>query len=433
MRFLVSEIENAGGETFKSDNITVTAYRKPHCEVKFDIAIQPKAIKACYATAVKNIRKEISVPGFRKGKVPEEWILEKYKSSIDNECMDIAINSAVQEAIQLSLMHPIKDSFKRPKLHNFKPDEEAKFSIEFEIHPAVPSVRAADIVLKKIEKDPVTPEMVQEQLDYLQKQMATYEPIENRGIKSGDYARVNIEMLSPQQKEVATDQQIHIDGKDIPEWVVKSIMGLKAGESAESTNPDQPDSTFKTTVLEVQKGILPELNDDFAKLCKAESLDDLKEKIKNQLQAVSEEENNRAMIRQLEERILDKYPFDIPLSFLQRDTDARLEDYVARIRQDGASDEWIKENLSNIRVEIEKVSAKAIRLLLLMHHTCHENKLALSDDEYRNEEREQMMKSIRGQGSINWKGDEKERHEQITSAAMNRKVRQYLLDHVTIE
>ena len=66
--------------TVNNDNVTVTITKKPHCEIKFDIKVNPRPVAAAYQKALKNINKEVNIPGFRKGKAPEKLISEKYSS-----------------------------------------------------------------------------------------------------------------------------------------------------------------------------------------------------------------------------------------------------------------------------------------------------------------------------------------------------------------
>lgn len=420
---------NQEGQTFKNDNISVTVERKPNCQVKFDIAVQQHAMKAAYAAAIKNINKEVSIPGFRKGKAPEKWVLEKYKSAIDQESVDIALNTALHEALILTQLNPIKDSFKRPNFKNFKPNEEALFSIEFETKPDVPSVNPKDIKLNKVAAEEITDEMIDEQLKFMQQQMATYNPVNNRTTEAGDFAEIDIDMLKPQEKVVARNERVKLDDKELPAWVVQGLINRNPGETFEVSNPDIADSLFRITLHNILHAELPAIDEEFAKKTKADSMEDLKNKIREQLKVHADEKAHSQQIHDLEERLIEQYPFELPRSYVENDTKARVEHYIENIRREGANDEWIKNNLPQITKELEAISAKAIKLLFLSHRIADEHQLAVSEEEYRQEEQDQVMRSIRGKGSIDWSASDVEKRRQVMDKAFSRKIRQYLLDH----
>lgn len=75
----------ANNQSFQNENISMTLTREPFCRVHLDVIVTPKAVKASHHQAMRNINKEVSVPGFRKGKAPESMVLKNFGSHVEKE------------------------------------------------------------------------------------------------------------------------------------------------------------------------------------------------------------------------------------------------------------------------------------------------------------------------------------------------------------
>src|SRR3954467_12935482 len=128
-------------DTLSNENVSVTLTRSPNCSVKMEIAISPEAAEAAYGRAFKNVKKEVSIPGFRKGKAPDTFIRNKYASAIEQEWKDIVLETGFNEALELTATYPMKNGMiKRPVIHEISREKGVKFGIEFEIKPTIPSI-----------------------------------------------------------------------------------------------------------------------------------------------------------------------------------------------------------------------------------------------------------------------------------------------------
>jgi trigger factor len=94
VRFTLSSAQTQ----FQNENMTVDLKRDPGCLIRLDISLSPLATQAAYQKALKTVNKEVSIPGFRKGKAPQTLILKNYSQHVDREWRELLLNTAFGEA-----------------------------------------------------------------------------------------------------------------------------------------------------------------------------------------------------------------------------------------------------------------------------------------------------------------------------------------------
>ena len=331
--------------TVHNDNVTVTITKKPHCEIKFDIKVNPRPVAAAYQKALKNINKEVNIPGFRKGKAPEKLISEKYSSSIQKEFVDLVLQTAFNEAIDLSHLHPLKDGrIKRPVVHECTVEKGAHFTIEFEARPVVPSVKLEDLKLQKVKPAPVTDKEQENALQNLLLQFANYEPIIDRPLAEKDFADLSVTILENPPREVIRNQRTQVAPTGLPSWLRLKVIGLNAGESAEGMteqdttlterDPNFQSLPFRVTVNAIWNGNLPAVDEELAKKVGLQSVEELKEKIKERLEHEAQEEVYQAEIQRLEDALVEQYPIDLPQSYIDANKESRLDHYLQQLEEE---------------------------------------------------------------------------------------------------
>lgn len=426
--------------SFSNDHLTVTVSKYPHCIVKCDIVVNPPAVKAANVKAIKNVSKEVSIPGFRKGKAPEKWIKEKYQSSIEKEGLDVLLNTAFHETLELANLHVLKDGhFERPVVHECSEDKGARFTLEFEVRPTIPSVIPKDLQLHEIEATPITSEQEEMTLHRIQLSHATFEPITDRGLEDNDFGRINIELVKPFAKTVAENEFLEMNEKFMPSWIYNSIKGLKVGESVEAESPEKsPEAKAETetaiyriTVKEVSKGILPEIDDELAKKVGLGSADILKDKIREELTRNAAEELEQKMNVQLEKALLEKFHFDLPKSLIEIEKKFIYDEQLDHFRKEGHNDSVIKANISQIEQFAEETAVKKLQLFFLSRKIAHEFKLSPSEDDISQELQHQLFLMNQGKSLLDLNADKSTLRKQIEDFAFEKKVKKFLISHAT--
>lgn len=425
--------------TYSNDHLNIAVTKKPHCQIKFDITVDPQAVEAAYQKALKNINKEVTIPGFRKGRAPLAMILEKYESVIQKEFVDLALQTAFNDAIHLTHLHPLKDgNIKRPVVHECSREKGARFTIEFESRPTIPSIDLEDIKIKKISPTTITDKERENALQNVLLQFATYDPVEDRPVQEDDFVNVSVTILEEPPREVIHDQRTQVNASGLPSWLRQKVIGLRAGESAEGmteqdTNLIEKDPNFKSlpfsiTVHGIWQDNLPAVDDELAKRVGLTSVEDLRKKIDERLEQETKEDAYRAEVQAIEQLLIEKYPVDLPQSYIDSNKEARLEGYLQQL--EGQKRSYSNEDFAQIEKSIEQSTIYSLQLFFLFRKLAAEHNIEVSNQDISEELTRQVGLMSSGRSSIDFNDREKLR-EQIHNLALDRKIKQFLIEKAT--
>jgi trigger factor len=435
------ETESDIHSTESNDNISVTVTKKPHCQIKFDIKVTPQAVEAAYQKALKNVNKEIIIPGFRKGRAPDAMILEKYGGVVHKEFVDLVLQTGFNEAIQLTHLHPLRDgNMKRPFVHDCSREKGAHFTIEFEARPTMPAVKLEDLEVPRAPRQPVTDQERQNAIQNLQFQFATYNPIEERPVQENDFVNVSVTLLGDHPREVIQDQRTQVNATGLPVWLRQKVIGLRAGESAEGmteqdpnlveTDPNFKSLPFRVTVHSIWQGDLPAIDDELAKRVGLQTVDDLYTKIDERLNQEVEEEAFRQEVQAIERLLVERYPIDLPQSYIDSNKDARLSDYLNQLEQQKR--DYTEEDYKQIEQSVEQSTIFNLQLFFLLRKIASDNNITVDNQDISQELSRQVGLISSGRSSVDFNDREKVQ-EQLYNLALDRKIKEFLLDHVSFK
>lgn len=136
--------------SLSNDTTSITLVKSPGCQVHIEATVTALATQAGYEKAFKNVKKEVSIPGFRKGKAPDNVVLQNFASQIDREWRTIVLRTAFNESLQLCKLKPFSDnSVKRAEVKKCSKEEGSLCVFDFESEPEVPDVDPSSLVFEK--------------------------------------------------------------------------------------------------------------------------------------------------------------------------------------------------------------------------------------------------------------------------------------------
>ncbi len=338
----------------------VTQERLPESQLGLNIEIAPEASRSAYEKMVQNLSRSSNIPGFRKGKVPRQVLLQR----IGNERIKAA---ALEELIQKSLQDAIEqesiEALGQPNLRSnfeellvqYNPGDTFTFSIAVDVPPSVEladygslNVKAEEIVYK--------PEKVDEFIEQRREQKADLVPVEDRTAVMGDVAFVDFKgTLTAEGEEgqeieggSATNFQVElVEGKLIP-GMVEGIVDMKPEETKEVavTFPEdypQEDlagksAVFSITLNELKTKELPELDDDFAQEVTDEEFETMtayKESLEKRFKEQAEDQTNNNINDAIAAALLEQNTIDLPESLVQEEVTNVLTKTLMQMQQMG--------------------------------------------------------------------------------------------------
>ncbi|MBI5274605.1 MAG: trigger factor [Chlamydiales bacterium] len=377
-------------EDFSNENISLKVEKYPSCIVHFTATIKENLIKEATKSGVKKVAKDVTLPGFRKGKAPELMILKKYPKAVDEQIKKDLANMAYTQSQRLAKTPPVSQESKISFDVKSFATTDAVFTFQFESEPRIPHVDPSSFSLNS-KKEEVSQEKVEETIAQIRQFYATYSTIDNRSVQEGDFVLLDIEDMdqSPPIK-VFNDARFTVKKASMADWMIDAVVGMNTMDAKETiSRPNDDDSEeiksnyqpkkVRVTVKKIEEAILPELNDDFALKLGLHNMKDVYSQLQKQLSLRGERTYQQELRNSISKQLLEKYStFDIPQSLLLKEIQHRMKAYISDPK---LKDQLMKDNADSFKDSIMKEAANAIRLFYLCKTIVENNRIKISFDE----------------------------------------------------
>ena len=321
--------------------------KQEHSVVALTIEITKAEFEAAKDKAFKKTGKNITVPGFRKGKAPRKMIEKLYGEGVFfEEAFNIIYPDAMEMAVEKSGIKPVG----RADVDLGDPAEEGGLTIIAKV-PVEPEVELGEYKGIEVEKETVKALQadVKAELNRMAQRNARTETVERKA-KKNDTVDIDFEGFVdgvPFEGGKAEHHELTLgSGAFIPGFE-DQLIGCKAGDEKDVvvTFPEEyhakelagKEATFKCKVHKVEETILPEIDDEFAKDVSdtCETLDDLKKEITERLKAERQEAADNAFEEKVLDAVIDGMKADIPAAMIDAQVDTIVQDFGYRLQMQG--------------------------------------------------------------------------------------------------
>ena len=321
--------------------------KQEHSVVALTIEITKAEFEAAKDKAFKKTGKNITVPGFRKGKAPRKMIEKLYGEGVFfEEAFNIVYPDAMEMAVEKSGIKPVG----RADVDLGDPAEEGGLTIIAKV-PVEPEVELGEYKGIEVEKETVKVLQadVKAELNRMAQRNARTETVERKA-KKNDTVDIDFEGFVdgvPFEGGKAEHHELTLgSGAFIPGFE-DQLIGCKAGDEKDVvvTFPEEyhakelagKEATFKCKVHKVEETILPEIDDEFAKDVSdtCETLDDLKKEITERLKAERQEAADNAFEEKVLDAVIDGMKADIPAAMIDSQVDTIVQDFGYRLQMQG--------------------------------------------------------------------------------------------------
>lgn len=331
-------------------------------KVSLEFTAEPNEVEEALAQAFKKVVKKVSIPGFRKGKVPRRVLENHYgKEVLYEDAMEILVSKGYYEAIVEHELEPIDE----PKLEIVQGIENAQpfvFKAEVEVLPEVTLGAYKEVKVERTQPV-VTDEDVEKELGALRERHAELVSVEKEAVEKGDFAVIDFDGYIDGNAFPGGAGQgytVEVGAEKFIPGFEEGLVGMTTGSGGEQeikvTFPADyhseelagKEATFRVKLHEIKKKELPELDDEFAKsLGRAETMDELRKDLKEQMGKAAEAEAKKAFEQSVVEKTVQECTVDIPEKLVEKELDhfvhdikhdlshrgIQLEQYLASVKQ----------------------------------------------------------------------------------------------------
>ena len=377
-------------QIFDGELVKVSLAISKGCKAEMSVLAEPKLLNAAHQEAIKKIGKNISIPGFRKGKVPLEILKKNYGPNIEGEWKTEAVQKALDQALTLAAIRPLDYRSIKPDLESFSKDN-AKIKFSFESYPQVPAIDISQIKLTTIEHEDISPERIDEVIDVMRTYKAKWETLNDQNLEEGFFADIDVINLENNTKLVS-QKRVEVSKGKLSEWLHKVLIGMKKDESKEATSkwdktmPEAEKKDFqatkcKVTVLSVLKGDLPEVNDELAKSMGTQSVADLKTQVLLRLNQNAEQAADNKQRHLLDKELVKLADFDLPQSLIEAEYKTKLQIKEQELQQMGSSKESIEKELKKHDGAALDNALNSLKIFFILQKIANENNIAVTEEE----------------------------------------------------
>ena len=316
---------------------------------KLTIEVPAEDLEKAMQNAYQKAKGRISIPGFRKGKVPRKLVEQMYGKGV---FLEDAANALIPEHYSKALSECELEIVSRPEINvtQAEPGKTFIFTADVAVKPEVVLGEYKGVEVPKAETE-VTDEEVDAEVKKEQEKNSRTITVEDRGAENGDVVTIDFEGFVndvPFDGGKDTEYPLTLGSNTFIPGFEEQLVGAKAGEHVEVkvTFPEEyqaPDlagkeAVFKCDVKKVEAKELPELDDDFAQdVSEFDTLAEYKEDLKKKLTERKESDARRAKEDAAVEKVIENAQMDIPEPMIQTQVSQMADDFSRRMQAQGLS------------------------------------------------------------------------------------------------
>ncbi len=346
---------------------------------KVKVEVPAEEVEKTTRALLNAYRRSLKIPGFRPGKAPDKVIVARVgEKAFWEEVRDRLVEDSYREAVRelglAAIAARMIEGQEQPPA-----GEPYAYTVEVELYPEakLPDWRSFEL---ETEKPVIEDELVEAALQDLQKRYAEVESVE-RPAAEGDQLILETEGGS----------QFPVELEKAEPHVKEVLLGKKAGDEVEIPVLDDDGSELRRVpakVVEVKEVRLPELDDEFAKTLEVENMDELRQKVREGLEAQAERDWREARKQELLEKLAEALEVDIPPSLIYDEEREVLRDLEENLRQQGIPfDDYLKGleregKLDELKEDVHKQAEMRVRRGLALEKLAEELGTEVGDEEW---------------------------------------------------
>jgi trigger factor len=391
------------------------------------------------------------LPGFRPGKAPLTVVRQRFKEQILHDVAQDLIPRVVGDALRERGVAPVDT----PRVRDMTLEEGQPLVFTAAVETA-PPVDVGDLSTIRVNgaSGAVSEDDVDQALSRLRERLARFEPVTDREAQHGDTVLMDLTRrrltgpqgaaLEPEDPESHTDVSAEIGSAANPPGFDEGLLGLTpdASRTFEVTFPDSYEveelagarMEYAVTAKSLRRRVLPELDDDFAKdLGEFTTLDDLRARVRGDLEQDADRERRRRMRQQLLEQLAARVTGEIPESMVVREVDRRVEEFVRRLMDQGVDPRHAAVDWEAFRTQQQEPADATVRSVLALDAIATSESLEVSDDELDADIQGYATRMGRTLAEVRAELSGQDRLEQIRTGLLREKGLEFAMSRATIE
>jgi trigger factor len=309
-------------------------------KVTVEVEVTPEELKTAYDVKLREMVREVRIPGFRPGKAPITMVQQKLG---DEAILADGIESAMTQWFLQAMVDLDLQSVDRPEIDMGEEMPSMDKPLTFTATVMVmPEVKLGAYKGLKIPKDAVevTDEEIGDRVERLRNEFSELNPVEGRAVQQGDFVLADFRATldgQPIGELEAADYLFEVGGNQIFPEVEEQVVGMNSGETKSfplAIGEDIPSEElagktveFSLALKEIKEKVLPELTDDWvAEVCEFKTVDEFRADIRGRLSSAKEYTCNQKYRAMAVAKAVENVTVDLPEAVVQREAAEMLSE-----------------------------------------------------------------------------------------------------------
>ena len=369
----------------------ITEAKKEGLKREYKVVVPAAEFEAKIDAKIQQVAKTAKMPGFRAGKAPFAMLKKKYHDSVIGEVIEDAVREGTAEVISQNKLRPATQP--DVKITSFSDGKDLEFDVSLENLPEIKLGDFSKINLDKYMAE-VPEEEVEKALKYISEANRETVVAEGKKAAKGDVVMIDfVGSIDGEEFKGGKGSNYPLElgsGSFIPGFE-DQLIGAEAGshvdvkvkfpENYHAKDLAGKDAVFAVDVKEVREKKTVELNDEFAKSVGAESLEKLKEDIRNRIKSDYENASRMKIKRQLLDVLDNEYNFESPASLVDAEYKAIVDQYeqAKKYNQLDASEKNKPE--AELLEEYKNIALRRVKLGLLLSEVGQDAKISIKPED----------------------------------------------------
>ena len=370
--------------------MSVTVEELSAIKKKLSIEVAADVVAQELEKGYQKIAKTADIKGFRKGKVPRAMLETHYGPRVEHEVVNTLVNNSLYKALLENKIEAVSQP-QVVETGSLAKGEIFTYQAEVEVRPDVVAKDYTGLNLEK-EKLIFDDAVVEQQIEQMATSKVQLEVSKRKKIREGDTVIIDFEGFIDDaafENGAAKDYQLEIGSNSFIPGFEEQLIGLKR-EDEKEINVSFPEAygakelagkpaMFKVTVHEIKEKVEPKIDDSFAKEFDAESLVELREKIKENTIKQEEGRINGQLQENLISALIEKNSFDVPDGMVQNQLLHLKDSFSQRLKSQGMSLEMLGMNDETFASSYRDMAVQQVKGEMLLDAIAKQEEIAIEE------------------------------------------------------
>jgi len=364
------------------------------CKRKLKIQVPAEDVKSKFEENYENLRKNLELPGFRRGRVPRRLIEKRFSEDVSKDVRQALLDESFQKALEEKELQVVGSPSFEDEQAEFSAEQPFTYTVTVEIRPTFELPDYTALKLMKPSVEPAEAELTS-RIDYYRHRMATVEAVQT-GAEKSDYVVVNLDIKVGDNSVMKRENMtLAVESKEMLGIAVEQLQELLVAAKANDkrsltvTLPDTfqqeehrgAQAELSLEVKDVKRPILPEANDEWAKQMGFDSLDEFRQEIAKQIRRMKDSEAREKLRLQIRDQLSEMVPMDLPEALMQRVSEENLQRRRMIMQYQGVPEPDIETRMKEEGEKGKEDVEKNVKLYFIFDEIAKNETILVTEDE----------------------------------------------------